>query len=152
MQTPGVKSGAGKIFMNHKIFIDTNILVYSIDKFDKRKQNKARLIIKKIAGESTIVISTQVLQEFYVASVKKLNANPLVIKEIINGFEKFDIITVNVEMIKDAIDLSLVNKISFWDALIVVAAEISKCSVIFTEDLNHGQTLKGIQIVNPFLQ
>ncbi len=138
--------------MKNKIFFDTNILVHSVDKFNKQKQKKARLLLKEAANENAVVISTQVLQEFYVTAVKKLNANPLVVKEIINSFEKFDIIAVTVEMIKDAVDISLLNKISFWDALIVVSAEAAKCSALLTEDLNSGQIIKGVKVVNPFLE
>ena len=138
--------------MKNKIFFDTNILVYSVDKFNKQKQKKARLLLKEAANENAVVISTQVLQEFYVTAVKKLNANPLVVKEIINSFEKFDIIAVTVEMIKDAVDIRLLNKISFWDAIIVVSAEAAKCSALLTEDLNSGQIIKGVKVVNPFLE
>lgn len=135
--------------MKSKIFFDTNILIYSIDKYSKVKQKKARALIKEVAVSDTIVISTQVLQEFYVAATKKLGAEPLTVKEIINSFEKFEIITTTLEMIKDAIDISLLNKISFWDALIIVTAEAAKCTALFTEDLNSGQVIKGITIINP---
>ena len=137
--------------MKNKFFIDTNILIYSVDKFDKIKQKKARALLKEIAANDTGVISTQVLQEFYVAATKKLNAAPLIVKEIINGFEKFEVVQITVEMIKDAIDVSLLNKISFWDALIVVSAEIAKCTALITEDLNSGQIIKGVKIINPLL-
>jgi predicted nucleic acid-binding protein len=138
--------------MKNKIFFDTNILIYSVDKFNKQKQKKARLLLKEAANENAVVISTQVLQEFYVTAVKKLNANPLVVKEIINSFEKFDIIAVTVEMIKDAVDISLLNKISFWNALIVVSAEAAKCSALLTGNLSSGQIIKGVKVVNPFLE
>jgi predicted nucleic acid-binding protein len=137
--------------MKNKFFIDTNILIYSVDKFDKTKQKKARALLKEIAANDAGVISTQVLQEFYVAATKKLNAAPLIVKEIINSFEKFEVVQITVEMIKDAIDVSLLNKISFWDALIIVSAEIAKCSALITEDLNSGQIIKGVKIINPLL-
>lgn len=136
--------------MRNKVFFDTNIFVYSIDKYSRKKQKKARELIKEVAANNTIVISTQVLQEFYVAATKKLGAEPLAVKEIINSFEKFEVITITLDMIKDAIDISLLNKISFWDALIVITAESAKCSVLFTEDLNSGQVIKGVTIINPF--
>lgn len=137
--------------MKNKFFIDTNILIYSVDKFDKTKQKKARALLKEIAANDAGVISTQVLQEFYVAATKKLNAAPLIVKEIINSFEKFEVVQITVEMIKDAIDVSLLNKISFWDALIVVSAEIAKCTALITEDLNSEQIIKGVKIINPLL-
>lgn len=136
--------------MKNKFFIDTNILIYSIDKFDKSKQKKARALLKEIAVSDTGVISTQVLQEFYVAATKKLNAAPLIVKEIINGFEKFEVVQITVEIIKDAIDVSLLNKISYWDALIIASAETAKCTALITEDLNAGQIIRGVKIINPF--
>ena len=137
--------------MKNKIFIDTNILIYSIDRFDKTKQKNARALLKEIAANGTGVISTQVLQEFFVAATKKLNAAPLIVKEIINSFEKFEVIQVTVEMIKEAIDVSLLNKLSFWEALIVVSAETAKCAALLTEDLNAGQMIKSVKIINPFI-
>lgn len=136
--------------MKNKIFIDTNILIYSIDKFDKSKQKKARALLKEIAVSDTGVISTQVLQEFYVAATKKLNAAPLIVKEIINGFEKFEVVQITLEIIKDAIDVSLLNKISYWDALIIASTETAKCTALITEDLNAGQIIRGVKIINPF--
>lgn len=136
--------------MKNKFFIDTNILIYSIDKFDKSKQKKARALLKEIAVSDTGVISTQVLQEFYVAATKKLNAAPLIVKEIINGFEKFEVVQITVEIIKDAMDVSLLNKISYWDALIIASAETAKCTALITEDLIAGQIIRGVKIINPF--
>lgn len=136
--------------MKNKIFIDTNILIYSIDKFDKSKQKKARALLKEIAVSDTGVISTQVLQEFYVAATKKLNAAPLIVKEIIIGFEKFEVVQITIEIIKDAMDISLLNKISYWDALIIASAETAKCTALITEDLNAGQIIRGVKIINPF--
>ncbi len=137
--------------MKSKVFIDTNILIYSIDKFDKIKLKKARKFLKETSSENTVVISTQVIQEFYVAATKKLNANPHIIKEIVKNFEKFEIVQINIEMIKDAIDTSILNQISFWDALIIISAEISKCQILYTEDLNQSQLIRGVKIINPFL-
>ncbi|MFO7447953.1 MAG: PIN domain-containing protein [Ignavibacteriaceae bacterium] len=137
--------------MKNKIFVDTNILVYTIDTFDKDKQKKSRKLLKEIAVENIGVMSTQVIQEFYVTAAKKLSINPLLIKEIINSFEKFEIVQISISMIKEAIDLSMLHKISFWDALIIVSAENAKCHVLLTEDLNSEQMIKGVKIINPFI-
>ena len=134
-----------------KIFFDTNILVYSLDNFDKNKQNISRNLIKKVAIDSLGVISTQVLQEFYVTATKKLIIEPLVVKDIIRSFEHFEVTTVNVNIIKEAIDCSIINRLSFWDSLIVVTAEFSNCEYLYSEDLNNGQIIRGVKIINPFL-
>ncbi|MCF8354169.1 MAG: PIN domain-containing protein [Melioribacteraceae bacterium] len=136
--------------MTKKIFIDTNILIYSIDKADRKKRKIARDLLREIIHLKSGVLSTQVLQEFYVASTRKLNAKPKISKEIINSFTLFEIVEINLSMINDAIDLSVSHKLSFWDSLIVISASYANCSTIVTEDLNHGQRIHGVEISNPF--
>jgi predicted nucleic acid-binding protein len=133
-----------------KIFLDTNILVYSLDKNDTTKQKKARDIIKNAVDKYSVVISTQVLQEFFVAATGKLKADPFYVKGIINSFSHFEIITINPVMINEAIDCSILNRLSFWDSLIITASEFSKCSEVWSEDLNTGQIIRGVKVVNPF--
>ena len=132
-----------------KIFMDTNILVYTCDNFEKEKQKKCRNLLKTITFDFIGVISTQVLQEFYVSCVKKLKIDPLITKEIITSYEHFEVIQISQEIIKEAIDCSVLNKISFWDSLIVSAAQYAKCREIWSEDMSDGQIIRGIKIVNP---
>jgi len=134
-----------------KIFIDTNILIYNVDNNDPKKKSISRSILRKITIEDNPVISTQVIQEFYVAITKKLNIEPLLAKDIIHSFEHFEIVSVNINIIKEAIDCSIINRLSFWDSLIICAAENTKCEYLYSEDLNHGQIIRGVKIVNPFL-
>ncbi|MCP4148747.1 MAG: PIN domain-containing protein [bacterium] len=133
-----------------KVFVDTNILVYSMDSHEPVKQEKSRSLLKRIIKDQYVVISTQVLQEFYVASTRKLNADFLLVKEIMRSFKNFEVVTITSDIIEDAIDCSILSKISFWDALIISAAEFSKCDELLTEDLNHGQVIRNVTIVNPF--
>ncbi len=132
-----------------KIFIDTNILVYVMDKANPKKQNKCRSLLRYLTEEKSGVISTQVLLEFYVVSTQKLQVPPLAAKEILHSFEHFEVVTINSELIKTAIDCSILQKLSFWDSLIISAAESAKCSQLWTEDLNSGQIIRGIEIINP---
>jgi len=132
-----------------KVFIDTNILVYSMDQSDPVKRKKCRRLIKSLTGENSGVISTQVMQEFYVAATAKLGADPLLIKDILRSLERFETVAVSPMLIKDAIDCAIINRLSFWDALIVVAAESARCETLWTEDLNHGQIIRGVRIENP---
>ncbi len=134
-----------------KIFIDTNILVYSLDRFDPVKRKKCRSLLKLLIGDLHGVISTQVMQEFYVTTTKKLGADPLLIKDILHSFERFETVIVIPETIKDAIDCSIINRLSFWDALIVVAAASAQCDKLWSEDFNDGQVIRGVQIENPFI-
>jgi predicted nucleic acid-binding protein len=133
-----------------KIFIDTNILVYTEDKNDRVKQRKARSLVKSIVENERPVISTQVLQEFYYASTTKLMIDKLLAKNIMHGFSKMEIININTEIIEQGIDISILSQISFWDGLILAAAEFSNCQKIISEDLNAGQRIRGIEIINPF--
>ena len=132
-----------------KVFIDTNILVYSLDQFDTKKQEKCRKLLRALTGDLRGVISTQVMQEFYVAATNKLGADALIVKDILHSFERFETIIITPQIIKDAIDCGIINKLSFWDALIVAAAESAGCDKLWTEDLNDGQVIRGVRVVNP---
>jgi predicted nucleic acid-binding protein len=132
-----------------KVFLDTNILVYSLDQSDAGKQKQSRRLIKSLSAENSGVISTQVMQEFYVAATAKLGADPLLIKDILRSLERFETVVVSPMLIKDAIDCAIINRISFWDALIVASAESAHCETLWTENLNHGQVIRGVRIENP---
>jgi predicted nucleic acid-binding protein len=134
-----------------KVFLDTNILVYSMDKADSGKQKKCRNCIEKLSQENNGVISTQVMQEFYVAATVKLGAEPLIVKDILRSFERFETVVITPDLIREAVDCSIINRLSFWDALIVVSAESAQCEVLWTEDLNHGQVIRGVRIENPVI-
>ena len=137
--------------MSDKIFIDKNLLVYAIDSFDQDRKKHSRSILKQISNQYTGVISTQVMQEFYVAATKKLNADPVIIKGILTQLTNFEIISVSPELVFSAIDCSILNRLSFWDALIISSAASAKCKEVWTEDLNHDQIILGVRIKNPFL-
>ena len=145
-----VDDGIARSCMTSKAFIDTNILVYALDMHDMKKQQVCRGLLKSLTQNSTGVLSTQVLQEFYVTATKKLGVDPLATKDILISFERFEIVVNTPQIIKEAIDCSIINTISFWDALIVVSAENAKCDMILTEDLNQGQIIRGVKIENPF--
>ncbi len=132
-----------------KIFIDTNILVYSLDQFDPVKQKKCRSLLETLVDDFQRVISTQVLQEFYLTAVKKLGADPLLIKDILHAYERFGTIIITPDTIKEAIDCSIINRLSYWDAFIIVAAESAQCEKLWSEDLNEGQIIRGVRIENP---
>jgi predicted nucleic acid-binding protein len=132
-----------------KVFVDTNILVYSMDNHDKKKQSQCRKLLETLRAERLGVISTQVMQEFYVVATRKLGIDPLLAKSILHSFENFETFAVQPETIKEAIDCSITNQVSFGDALVVAAAESAGCDELWTEDLSEGQTIRGVRIVNP---
>lgn len=132
-----------------KIFIDTNILVYCMDDFDPKRKERCRILLKTLTNDLQGVISTQVMQEFYVAATKKLGVDALFAKDILHSLERFETVIITPQIIKDAIDCCIINRISFWDSLIVLAAESARCEKIWTEDLNDGQVIRGVRIENP---
>jgi predicted nucleic acid-binding protein len=137
--------------MMSKIFIDTNFLVYSMDRHEPEKRDKSRSLLKKVVNDFTGVISTQVMQEFYVAGTAKLKADPLAVKNLLHAMERFEVVIITPEIIKEAIDCSIIARISFRDALIVTAAESARCEKLWSEDLNNGQVIRGVRIENPLL-
>lgn len=145
-----MKAGLEKSYIVSKIFIDTNILVYTLDKKDIFKHEKARTIIKEIVTNHKPVISTQVLKEFYVVATTKLKADKIIIKNIVHNFHNMEIIQNDLELIEQAIDISIISQLSFWNSLIIAAAEKANCEFVFSEDLNAGQVFRGVTIINPF--
>ena len=133
-----------------KVFLDTNVLVYAIDRRAPAKRKRALEVIEGLARSRSGVISTQVLQEFYAAATRKLGVDPLAAKSNVRHFRNFDIVQVTPDMIEDAIDCSILNQTSFWDGLIVTAAAIAGCTELLSEDMNAGQSLLGVTITNPF--
>ncbi len=136
--------------MISKVFIDTNILIYSMDNYNKKKRKTSRLRLKELSESRAGVISTQVLQEFFVAATKKINIDPIDAKKIMHSFNNFEIVTITPDIINEAVDCSILNSLSFWDSLIICSAEFSHCVSIITEDLNPGQVIRGVEIENPF--
>jgi predicted nucleic acid-binding protein len=136
--------------MAGKVFLDTNILVYAQDARSPAKQQKSRDLIAEVAENVDGVISTQVIQEFYVAATRKVGVTPLAAKAVVKTFAVFEIVQVSPALIQEAIDCSILNALSFRDALIVATAASAGCSTVLSEDLNEGQTILGVTVVNPY--
>jgi len=134
-----------------KIFIDTNILVYTLDQKNIEKRDLARKIVKKVVESHQPVISTQVIKEFYVVASNKLKADPIVVKNIIHNFHNMEIVNNDLDLIEQAIDISILSQLSFWDSLIIAAAEKANCEYVLSEDFNFGQNYRGIKVLNPFM-
>ena len=137
--------------MADRVFLDTNIFVYAQDTGTPEKQRKSREIIAKLADSGDGVVSTQVMQEFFVAATRKLGVEPLAAKGVLKTFAVFEIVQVSAALIHEAIDCSILNQLSFWDSLILAAAVSSGCSTVLSEDLSSSQTILGLRIHNPFL-
>lgn len=133
-----------------KVFLDTNVLVYALDRDDLEKQNACRSILRQLQDTNRAVISTQVMQEFFVVATRKLGVEPLKAKSILQTLDNLERVPVSPALIYEAIDCGLLNQISFWDALVVVCAASARCTLILSEDLNDGQIIKGVKVQNPF--
>lgn len=133
-------------------FIDTNILVYAIDHCDKRKQKVARTLLESLQQSTNPMLSTQVLMEFYNVATNKLKIEKLHARQLVESFSNMQVVTADTALIKRAIDTSILSQISFWDALIIAAAEQGGCSILYSEDLNSGQIINGVEAVNPFAE
>jgi predicted nucleic acid-binding protein len=131
-----------------RVFVDTNIFLYTLDPRDPLKQAKSREMLRT---SHAFVTSTQVCQEFFVSAVSKCAVAPLRAKNFLQSLNWLELVTITPAHIDKAIDLHILNQISFWDALIVSAAHLAKCSVLCTEDLNHGQVIAGVKVDNPFV-
>ncbi len=138
--------------MKDKIFVDTNILIYAHDLDAGPRHDIAASAIKELWGNENGVMSTQVLQEFYVNVTRKIN-NPLSrarARGIIENYLSWHIEANEPDTVLQASEIEERHLLSFWDALIIAAACRAKVDKILTEDLNHGQKIEGILIENPF--
>jgi predicted nucleic acid-binding protein len=133
--------------MNDVAFFDTNIFLYARDRRDPLKQTIAT---ETLLAVDKLVISTQVVQEFYAAATRKLCMDPSDAAAATEALCNLEMVTIGRVEILRAIRMERQYRISFWDALIVSAAETAGATILFTEDLAHGQRFGAIQIVNPF--
>jgi predicted nucleic acid-binding protein len=138
--------------MSGRTFLDSNVLVYSVDESpaEKAKQERAAELLS--AQPENLVVSTQVLQEFYVVTTRKLK-NPLseeLAARAVRGIAKLDVVGVDVPLVLSAVDTSRTAQVSLWDALIIEAASRAGCERVLSEDLNAGQVIRGVRIENPF--
>ncbi len=137
--------------MRDKIFLDSNILVYCFDGNNSRKQNIAQGIVDKLVDTKNGQISTQSLQEFFNVVTKKLNCTKEDAKKSVEYYA--DAFPVHANTVKDilaAISISIKTQFSFYDSLILAAAKAENCNIVYSEDLNDGQEVDGVKIVNPF--
>jgi predicted nucleic acid-binding protein len=133
-----------------KAFFDTNVLLYMYET-NTRKQARARSLFSEFARARTLLISTQVVQEFYAAGSLKLGIPRELARKTVLNFLELPLVIIRPAHISRALELEERYTISFWDALIVAAAEAGKADVVYTEDLSHGQKYGSVLALNPFL-
>jgi predicted nucleic acid-binding protein len=139
--------------MSDKCFVDTNILVYAHDRSAGVKHQRARTLIEELWNAGTGVLSTQVLQELCI-NLRRKAANPLPVEEVrrlIREYSTWEVVTNTPASVLGALEIETRYKTSFWDALILHAAEDAGVSILYSEDLASGQRYGAIRVVNPLI-
>lgn len=137
--------------MNGKCFVDANILVYAHDRSTGEKHVRARDRVDQLWDSGLGVLSIQVLKEFCY-NIRRKAAQPLPVEEVrllLRDYSTWEVVTNTPSSILGALDIEARYKTSFWDALILQAAEISNASVLYFEDLAKGQRYGSVRVVNP---
>jgi len=139
--------------IDDKTFIDTNIIIYAYDITAGKKHKIAGDILAELWMSNLGMISTQVLQEFFVNVVQKIPKpmNKQKAKEVVKDFLKWHVVVNTGDSIIEAIDISTEYGYSFWDSMIIEAALTGGASVLISEDFQDGQAINGITIKNPFI-
>ena len=133
-----------------KAFFDTNIFFYAYSSVDPKKQVVAQTLFRQCLEDERLVISTQVIQEFYVAGSRKLAIAKDSLVLLADRLLDLPVVQVTPALIRKAMRTEGIYQISFGDVLIVTAASVAQATVLYTEDLNHGQLYEGVRADNPF--
>ena len=136
--------------MAARSFIDTNVLIYAEASDAPAKQRAALALLKQLFESTTGVLSTQVLQEYCNVALKRLRLPAQHIRAQLDLYEQFEVVQVTPAVIRAGLDLHQTRSVAFYDALIMASAQLAGCSVLFSEDMNAGETMAGVLIINPF--
>ena len=137
--------------MSDKYFVDTNILVYAHDRSAGQKHQRARALVEQLWQSGGGVLSTQVLQELCV-NLRRKSARPLSSDEmirLIEDYSSWEVVINNSGSTVQALQIEARYKVSFWDALILHAAEAAGAAVLYSEDLAAGQSYGSTRVINP---
>ncbi len=129
-------------------FVDTNVLIYAVSPSPREAEKRRRA--QELLREGGLVVSVQVLQEFFAAATRKLEMPGDVAKRHVASYARLDVISLAVPDVLAAIDLHRLHGFSIWDALIVRAALNGSCATLYTEDLQHGRLIDTLVVGNPF--
>lgn len=133
-----------------KSFFDTNVLLYMYSAADPGKQAIAQRVFEECAAGNQIIISTQVVQEFHSVGTRKLKLAKDQVRPLTTGLLDLPMVEIGAVHILMALEYEDQYQLSFWDALILAAANWAEVLVLYSEDLNHGQLYDGVRVVNPF--
>lgn len=133
-----------------RCFLDTNVLVYADDLDAGDRRTRAREVLQEAIRSGLAVLSTQVLQEYYVVATRKLGVEPESARRKVELFSTQDVVRIEPTDVLAAIDLVRLHSFSLWDALVVRCALKSGCSRLLTEDMQDGWRIEGLRVENPF--
>lgn len=150
----GQKGGPGPetTFTTVSCFIDTNVFVYAVDDTDTAKRDRARAVVAD--PPAPIVISPQILGEFYVVTTRRL-ARPLDhdrARAAVEALQRFQVVGLDGALVDAAIRTSKEFQLSYWDGLVIETAVRGGCDLLLTEDLADGSTIRSVRIKNPFAE
>jgi predicted nucleic acid-binding protein len=133
-----------------RFFVDTNVLLYGSDPLDPAKQRRAQLWLNSLWEHGAGVVSWQVLHEFYVNAIRKLRSSAMQARSTVDVFVEWQPVDTSHILIQRAWHWMDKVQLSYWDALIVAAAERCGCQWLLSEDFQAGQKLGSVTVVNPF--
>ena len=139
--------------MSDRCFVDTNILIYAHDVSAGLKHRLANELLQRVWNDANGAISTQVLQEF-AFNVRRKPARPLSndsLLRVIDQYLQWHVVVNGPTSVAEAVGLETRYQVSFWDALILCAAQIANASTLYSEDFSHGQRYGTVRVVNPFV-
>jgi predicted nucleic acid-binding protein len=133
-------------------FFDTNILIYADDVAAPAKRARAISLIGEHRRDNSLVISLQVLQEYFAAATRKLKVDAAIAQSKVEILARARVVRFTERDVIAAIEIHRLAQISFWDAMIVHAARAVNASVLYSEDLGHGSIVAGMRVQNPFVE
>jgi predicted nucleic acid-binding protein len=136
--------------MTAPVFVDTNVFIYAIDEADRRKQQAARVWRAELWKSHRGRISFQVLQEFYAKVTQKWPAAREEARAEVRDLMAWKPVAIETAVLERGWKIQDRYQLSFWDALIVSAAKQLSCGYLLTEDLQSGQDIDGVLVVDPF--
>lgn len=136
--------------MTVRCFVDSNVFVYADDRSAGAKRDRARKLIREVMESRTGVLSLQVLQEYFAVTTSKLGISAAAARRRVEVLSRLDVVILGVEDVLAAIDLHRLHGFAIWDALVVRAALNAGCRILYSEDLQDGRRIDGLEVVNPF--
>ena len=133
-----------------RVFLDTNVIVYAHDFDEPCKQTIAKNLISHALEKRKGVISAQVMGETFVSLIKKIGIEPAEATDEIRKLAQFRVVDLTKAIVLRGLEIKASFGLSYWDSLIIAAAERASCPVVFSEDLNDGQQYGTVKVVNPF--